>query len=528
LACEIEQARDMLIGHLSGIMDALLDSLGAKDSLLTLEQSVALHMTQLAQHVLAFVFAKKCQDVMLEDLKERKLEPSDIRLRSDSGGYITVSTTFGPITFPTFAYRDESSEVASVTRHPARKLFPFHKECHSSPLCLEWESLFGAQHPFRKAEDMLHFFTRGASTVEDTTICRHMLALSQMIEPEWLYHKPENIRHTLQEQATCDKTTGRPLIYVSSDAHALRRYIGGTWDLQWKMVNGIRVWCEDAQSGAVIHLGGEFTWGDCHVVEARIRELVKAGILPNNDPEWTSLDAQMVFVSDGSAWLVDHLVPHLAGVIVILDLYHLIDWFTQFSKIVFTPGSQASRKFHNELQDLLFKKRRRKKQKTSRQRRGHRKQRRQHRKHAHDRHRPRQGPPKKFSSDFTARTLLDFLAEVDVTETEHQKALQVLAERISHNTPRINYAEYFARGLQIGSGAMESLHRNGSQQRLKLPGARWLEDSSQAVLQFRMLELSGRWREFWDRPDIASHIAQAFAHRASKKKDKNGSKTKSA
>ena len=74
---------------------------------------------------------------------------------------------------------------------------------------------------------------------------------------------------TLQERATQDKDTGRPLLYVSSDAHALRRYVGDTWELPWKMVNGIRVWCEDAKTGQVVHLGGEFTWGNCREVGRR-------------------------------------------------------------------------------------------------------------------------------------------------------------------------------------------------------------------------------------------------------------------
>ena len=57
---------------------------------------------------------------------------------------------------------------------------------------------------------------------------------------------------------------------------------------------------------------------------------------------------------------------------------------------------------------------------------------------------------------------------------------------------------------------MESMHRSGSQLRLKLPGARWLRETSQAVLQFRMLDLSGRWDEFWDQKDLTTHIATAF------------------
>ena len=75
----------------------------------------------------------------------------------------------------------------------------------------------------------------------------------------------------------------------------------------------------------------------------------------------------------------------------------------------------------------------------------------------------------------------------------------------------MDYRAYLAQGLQIGSGAMESLHRQASQLRLKLPGATWLEDSSQAILNFRMLELVGRSGEFWAQGDIPSQIAKAFS-----------------
>ena len=225
-------------------------------SVATLERAVGIAVIPLAQHMIAVAFASACRGAMLADLEDRGLSRKQVRLRTDEDGYATVHTTFGPVTFPTFAYFDLSTAAASVTRRPAQKLFPFHQSCRSSPLCLEWEARLGAQHPFRRAEELFRFFTRGVSTVEDTTISRHMLALSDMVEPSWLYQRPEDIRATLQEKATRDRATNRPLIYMSTDAHALRRYAGNGWVKNWKMVNGIRIWCEDAKTGRIIHLGG--------------------------------------------------------------------------------------------------------------------------------------------------------------------------------------------------------------------------------------------------------------------------------
>ncbi len=515
IARKIDETPDELVRMLrENIVQATQEAAGGA-SIAELERTFSEQQLLFGQRLLALMFASACRAALVEDLLRRRLSDKDIRLRTDAEGYATVSTSYGVITFPTFAYRDLTTPGSSVTRHPAQSLLPYHRRCRSTPLCLEWEVRLGAQHPFRKAEEMLQFFTRGASTTEDTTIARHMLALGAMVDPEWLYQTPENVRKTLREKATQDKISGRPLLYVSCDAHALRRYVDDTWALQWKMVNGIRMWCEDAATGRIVHLGGEFTWGDCREVGKRIGDLVAAGVLPNDDAAWKELNAQIVFVSDACPWLFEHIVPLLVDAITILDPYHLIDWVAQLTRLAFGAGTAASRALHARLRRILFNKRPKNAPKKPARRRGHKKTRRTRNPHTHDRPWDKRGRPRTVSSDFTARALLDLLAEVEVEKAEHVEALESLVERIANNTTRIDYPAYLSRGIQIGSGAMESLHRNGSQQRLKLPGARWLEDTSKAVLQFRMLELSGRWREFWDRPDIAQHIALAFEERRS-------------
>ncbi len=511
LARRLADADEDILALVRSALDLGAAEAAADASLADLEAAVGHRVVAIGQHLLAFVFASACRAAMQRDVQERGLARNDFRLRTDDAGYVSMHTTFGPITFPIFAYRDLSTPVASVTRSPGRRLLPYHRCCRSSPLCLQWEARLGLQHPFRKAEQMLQFFTRGASSIEDTTIARHMLALSRMVEPEWLYRTPDDIRKTLRDKATRDKLSGCPLIYLCSDADALRRYVGDTWALQWKMLNGIRVWCEDAETGQIIHLGGEFTWGDCHEVAQRISTLLDAGVLPNDEPEWQAVDAQIVFVSDASAWLLEHLVPLLTTPIVILDPYHLIDWFAQFTSATFGAGSKRSRALHAELRRILFNKQPKDAAKPPRQRRGHTKTRRKQNAHTHDRPWAHRGRPRTVSSEFTAQALLDLMAGIRVTKPEHQEALDALAERVANNSFRIDYAVHLARGLQVGSGAMESLHRTGSQQRLKLPGARWLEASSQAILQFRMLELCGRWDEFWAQRDLVSGIAEAYA-----------------
>ena len=61
----------------------------------------------------------------------------------------------------------------------------------------------------------------------------------------------------------------------------------------------------------------------------------------------------------------------------------------------------------------------------------------------------------------------------------------------------MNYGDLRNRGYSVGSGAMESQHRFGSQIRLKRAGCRWTAEVAEGILNVRMLTLSGRWDEFW-------------------------------
>jgi hypothetical protein len=58
---------------------------------------------------------------------------------------------------------------------------------------------------------------------------------------------------------------------------------------------------------------------------------------------------------------------------------------------------------------------------------------------------------------------------------------------------------------------MESIHRIGSQLRLKLPDPRWIERSSEAIFNLRMMDTVGNTQRCWEQPDIDHQLATAFA-----------------
>ena len=106
--------------------------------------------------------------------------------------------------------------------------------------------------------------------------------------------------------------------------------------------------------------------------------------------------------------------------------------------------------------------------------------------------------------------LLGALYEESVP-AEYAEEFDKMLKYFENNVYRMDYDRYRQHGFQIGSGAMESLHRTAAQLRLKLPGARWLESTSQAIFNLRMLQLSGRWSEFWNQRDLTEILIRSFA-----------------
>ena len=277
---------------------------------------------------------------------------SNIHLRLDEDYTLTQKTTFGPVHVPLFAWREEGT-----THAPARELrFPLHPAVRSSDLLLEWESRLGSQLPFRQAEAASEFFSHGAVRVEDTTISRHIGAIGGALDRTWTCRTPEDVRVLLETRATRDTQTGRPILYVSSDAHALRRYVDLTWKAEQKMINGIRLWCIDRDTRQTIHIGGEYTWGNAEEV-GRVLSKLMAHLMPTGEHE-----PQVVFVSDGMPWFRDWLFPVLPeDTVYILDYYHLLERLKKYASTRFASKTAADKWLARTLEKLQGKRRYRRK-----------------------------------------------------------------------------------------------------------------------------------------------------------------------
>ena len=102
-----------------------------------------------------------------------------------------------------------------------------------------------------------------------------------------------------------------------------------------------------------------------------------------------------------------------------------------------------------------------------------------------------------------ARAQLDKLWESKIEEVldelsqwrERGEAVEAARSYYSEHQTRMDYASYRARGLQIGSGSVESACKQVVSARLKQAGMIWDADGAEAVATVRAWLLSERWQE---------------------------------
>lgn len=94
------------------------------------------------------------------------------------------------------------------------------------------------------------------------------------------------------------------------------------------------------------------------------------------------------------------------------------------------------------------------------------------------------------------KTVLEELKEVGEQYPNH-KGLIACIRYIENRETQFAYDKAIEKGLPIGSGKIESTHRNIIQQRMKKPGAWWKSELAEAMINLRILRANGDWDEFW-------------------------------
>jgi len=94
--------------------------------------------------------------------------------------------------------------------------------------------------------------------------------------------------------------------------------------------------------------------------------------------------------------------------------------------------------------------------------------------------------------------LAAYTAVTDETAPPGQERLERLRKHLTRFADCVHYDAYKAAGWPIGSGEVESAHRQIPQQRLKIAGAFWHPDTINPMLALRIIRANGWWGDFWD------------------------------
>lgn len=102
------------------------------------------------------------------------------------------------------------------------------------------------------------------------------------------------------------------------------------------------------------------------------------------------------------------------------------------------------------------------------------------------------------------KEVLEELKNTIAKTTESDKALKDVIRYYESNMDRMMYGTFIEKGYLIGSGAIESAHRNVIQQRLKLSGQRWSIKGAQRIANLRAYRKSKRWKEVIEQIKMAA------------------------
>jgi hypothetical protein len=157
--------------------------------------------------------------------------------------------------------------------------------------------------------------------------------------------------------------------------------------------------------------------------------------------------SNITVVADGAPWIWNYFEEYRPDAVQILDYYHAVEKLSSFAKQYFQHETTACAWIALQKDHLL-----------------------------------------EDNVDFVIASI-DKMACKGKAQSE-KKALLGYYRR---NKKRMKYQTFQEKGLLIGSGAIESAHREVLQKRLKLSGQRWTKKGLQQVANLRVAKLSNKW-----------------------------------
>jgi hypothetical protein len=163
---------------------------------------------------------------------------------------------------------------------------------------------------------------------------------------------------------------------------------------------------------------------------------------------WLGQETVVVIVGDGAEWIWNR-AQMFSNRCEILDFWHAVEKAWEFARFRFGQGSKVAEKWISRL-----------------------------------------------SSDLRAgkvEAVIARLRRIKPTCEEEKEKLESLIRYFDNNKQRMRYDEYLRLGYGIGSGAVESAHKQVTHARMRQAGMRWSEAGARRLLALRILLLNDNW-----------------------------------
>jgi hypothetical protein len=164
--------------------------------------------------------------------------------------------------------------------------------------------------------------------------------------------------------------------------------------------------------------------------------------------EWLGPQTIVVIVGDGAEWIWKR-AELFTRRCEILDFWHAVEHAWQFARMKYGEESKLAARFISRLARDL-----------------------------------RAGKVRKVISQ---------LKTIETKTPQERKELDDLIRYYTNNAERMRYDEYLRLGYGIGSGAVESAHKQVVHARLRQAGMRWSEAGARRLLALRVMLLNGEW-----------------------------------
>jgi hypothetical protein len=170
--------------------------------------------------------------------------------------------------------------------------------------------------------------------------------------------------------------------------------------------------------------------------------------LPKLERHIAMVKNKKIFISDGAKWIWNWVEDNYPGATQIIDYYHAIEKIESLAKVNYAK-EEKRKNWVEEQKELLM-------------------------------------------NDGVYEVIMNIQNLKPRTEQAKEVRQMALRYFIEHED-RMLYKTFKDKGLLIGSGPIESAHRNVIQKRLKLSGQKWSKKGANAIANLRCYKLSNSW-----------------------------------